>query len=125
MCGRYSFAPKAKQRKALESKAQPPAVLEISFNIAPTHAAYVIANNLPNQLQRMEWGLVPHWSADGKNTCKLINARTEGMAEKPSFRDPIPCKLSSIRFPFAVRQMEIRKNNMCFYVLNCATFKTI
>jgi putative SOS response-associated peptidase YedK len=89
MCGRYSFVPKPKQRKALESKAKAPAALEISFNIAPTHAAYVIANDKPDELQRMEWGLVPHWSKDGVNAGKLINARAEGIAEKPSFRDPI------------------------------------
>lgn len=92
MCGRYSFAPKPKQAEALPPDAAPLAgagQLQISYNIAPTHAAYVIANNRPAQLQRMAWGLVPHWSADGKNTGKLINARAESIAEKPSFRDPI------------------------------------
>ena len=37
----------------------------------------------------MEWGLVPHWSPDGKNSGKLINARAEGIEEKPSFRDAV------------------------------------
>ncbi len=92
MCGRYAFAPKTKQRKTLENTVELPAELELRFNIAPTQAAYVIANNLPKQLQKMEWGLVPHWSADGKNTGKLINARAEGIAEKPSFREPIHSK---------------------------------
>ncbi len=89
MCGRYAFAPKPKQRQALESLVELPETLQLSFNIAPTQQAYVIANDQPRQLQRMEWGLVPHWSADGKNTGKLINARAEGIAEKPSFREPI------------------------------------
>jgi len=40
-------------------------------------------------LQTMEWGLLPHWSTDGKNSGKLINARAEGIEEKPSFREPI------------------------------------
>lgn len=93
MCGRYSFAPKPKQAKPLppgESAGE--LALKISFNIAPTHSAYVIANNHPAQLQRMTWGLVPHWSTDGKNAGKLINARAEGIAEKPSFRDPIQAR---------------------------------
>ena len=68
---------------------QRPAELKISFNIAPTHTAYVIANDRPDALQTMEWGLVPHWSADGKNSGKLINARAEGIDEKPSFREPV------------------------------------
>lgn len=89
MCGRYSFAPKPKQRKELEDAVELPAELQLSFNIAPTHVAYVIASDQPRQLQRMEWGLVPHWSADGKNTGKNINARAEGIEEKPSFRAPI------------------------------------
>ncbi|MDO8368080.1 MAG: SOS response-associated peptidase [Saprospiraceae bacterium] len=92
MCGRYSFAPKPKQRKALEGSVEVPAELELLFNIAPTQQAYVIANELSNHLQKMEWGLVPHWSADGKNSGKLINARAEGIAEKPSFREPILSK---------------------------------
>jgi len=92
MCGRYSFAPKPKQRKALEDAVDLPAELQIQFNIAPTQEAYVITHNLPRQLQRMEWGLVPNWSTDGKNSGKLINARAEGIAEKPSFREPIHSK---------------------------------
>lgn len=89
MCGRYSFVPKAKQQKTLAEVVQLPAELPLSYNIAPTHEALVIANDHPEQLQRMEWGLVPHWSADGKNSGKLINARAEGIEEKPSFRESI------------------------------------
>lgn len=92
MCGRYSFAPKPKQRKALESLVIVPEVLQISYNIAPTQCAYVISNDQPDQLQRMEWGLVPYWSPNGKNTGKLINARAEGIEEKPSFREPVQSK---------------------------------
>lgn len=89
MCGRYSFAPKPKQREALEDMLDLPDALQLSFNLAPTQPAYVIANDQPGNLQRMEWGLVPHWSSDGKNAGKLINARAEGIEEKPSFREPI------------------------------------
>jgi putative SOS response-associated peptidase YedK len=92
MCGRYSFAPKPKQLDAQMRDMQRPLELKISFNIAPTHTAYVIANDLPRQLQTMEWGLVPHWSAAGKNSGKLINARAEGIEEKPSFREAIHAK---------------------------------
>jgi len=92
MCGRYSFAPKPKQLDAQMRDVQRLLELKISFNIAPTHTAYVIANNLPGQLQTMEWGLVPHWSTDGKNSGKLINARAEGIEEKPSFREAIHSK---------------------------------
>ncbi|MDP4819976.1 MAG: SOS response-associated peptidase, partial [Saprospiraceae bacterium] len=32
---------------------------------------------------------IPHWSRDGSNSGKLINARKEGILTKPSFRLPI------------------------------------
>jgi putative SOS response-associated peptidase YedK len=89
MCGRYSFAPKPKQLDAQLPDVQRPAELKTSYNIAPTHRAYVVTNDAPSLLQTMEWGLVPHWSADGKNSGKLINARAEGIEEKPSFREPV------------------------------------
>jgi putative SOS response-associated peptidase YedK len=89
MCGRYSFAPKVKQLEAQLLDLRRPAELAISFNIAPTHTAYVVGNDDPLALQRMEWGLVPYWSRDGKNKGQLINARAESIAEKPSFRDPV------------------------------------
>jgi putative SOS response-associated peptidase YedK len=89
MCGRYSFAPKPKQLDTQMRDVQRPVELHISYNIAPTHQAYVIANDAPGTLQTMEWGLVPYWSADGKNTGRLINARAEGIEEKPSFREPL------------------------------------
>jgi len=89
MCGRYSFAPKPKQLDAQLRDVQRPAELRISFNIAPTHQAYVVANDASGKFQVMEWGLVPHWSTDGKNSGRLINARAEGIEEKPSFREPL------------------------------------
>jgi len=89
MCGRYSFAPKPKQLETALPGIQLPEQLEISYNIAPTPQAYVVASQQPLELRKMEWGLVPHWSADGKNSGKLINARAEGIEEKPSFRDAI------------------------------------
>jgi putative SOS response-associated peptidase YedK len=88
MCGRYSLAPKKQQKESLAKVADVPADLPVSYNIAPVQQACVIANDHPHQLQLMQWGLVPHWSKDGKNSGKLINARAESVAEKPSFREP-------------------------------------
>ncbi len=89
MCGRYSFAPKPKQIDAQLRDIQRPLELNISFNIAPTHQSFVIANDQPVILQKMTWGLVPHWSPDGANSGKLINARSEGIEEKPSFSESV------------------------------------
>lgn len=85
MCGRFSLSTtkaKIKEQFGIDTQEE----LQLSFNIAPTHRAYVIANNQPQELQRMYWGMVPYWSNDGKNTGKLINARGESISTKPSFR---------------------------------------
>ncbi len=36
----------------------------------------------------LRWGLVPHWAKEAKIGYKMINARAEGIEEKPSFREP-------------------------------------
>ncbi len=89
MCGRYSFVPSKKQIDTQLADLERPAELKLSFNIAPTQQGYVVTNDQPRLLQTMVWGLVPHWSRDGANGGRLINARAEGIAEKPSFREPI------------------------------------
>ena len=89
MCGRFSFnATKEKIQKEL-GPVEVGTNLRINFNIAPTQHAYVITNDKPDRLQYLTWGLIPYWSKDGKNAGKLINARQEGIASKPSFRLPI------------------------------------
>lgn len=91
MCGRLSFVTtKEKIREQfgerLELGDEP---LALSYNIAPTQPAYVILNENPEVLDRLSWGLIPHWSKDTKDAAKRINARSEGIAEKPSFRLPV------------------------------------
>jgi putative SOS response-associated peptidase YedK len=89
MCGRYAFVPTKKQQQTDLAGVEIPPDFHPSYNIAPTHTAYVITADHPGQLQPMIWGLVPHWSQDGANNGKLINARAESIANKPSFRDPV------------------------------------
>jgi putative SOS response-associated peptidase YedK len=89
MCGRYSFAAsKEKIQKQQNIKIQ--GVMQPNYNVAPTTLAYVIASNSPSELQRFQWGLIPHWTgAQPANSSNLINARAEGITSKPSFRIPI------------------------------------
>lgn len=89
MCGRYSMT--ATKNKILEELpfVSAESNLRTSYNIAPTQHAYVVTNESPKRLQYLTWGLIPHWSSDGKNSGKLINARKEGIESKPSFRLPI------------------------------------
>jgi putative SOS response-associated peptidase YedK len=89
MCGRFSFVvEKKKVQKALPTVTIE-SELAISYNIAPTQSAYVLTNTEPNILQKMAWGLIPHWAKDNKNAASNINARMETLVEKPSFEKPI------------------------------------
>ena len=61
------------------------------FNIAPTQDVLVVLRqgaSVP-ELTLMRWGLIPHWAKDASIASKLINARAETLAEKPSFRQAL------------------------------------
>lgn len=89
MCGRFSLAISKEKLQQELPYVKVPDTLRASYNIAPTQHAYVVTNDQPTKLQYTAWGLVPHWSNDGKNAGRLINARREGIEGKPSFRVPI------------------------------------
>lgn len=89
MCGRFSFSTSKEKIQQQFGDIEADTNLRLNFNVAPTQHTYIVTNDSPNRLQYVTWGLIPHWSNDGKNTGKLINARSEGIATKPSFRLPI------------------------------------
>jgi putative SOS response-associated peptidase YedK len=57
------------------------------YNIAPTQGIPVVTNNGKNTLDFFTWGLVPFWAKDPSIGSRMINARAETLAEKPSFRN--------------------------------------
>lgn len=58
-----------------------------SYNIAPSQQVVAIINDgRNNRLGHLRWGLIPPWAKDEKIGYKMINARAETIAEKPSFR---------------------------------------
>ena len=60
-----------------------------SYNVAPTQdVAVVVQREAGNTLERMRWGLIPSWAKDPKIGSKMINARSETLSEKPSFKRP-------------------------------------
>lgn len=85
MCGRFVqiMDPELIQQEfSLSTVPEIPA----RYNVAPTQQAYVITNERPTELTAMRWGLIPSWSKDTAIGGKLINARSETLEEKPSFR---------------------------------------
>lgn len=89
MCGRYTQATdpaKLAQRFRLEP---PGPGIGRRYNIAPTQDAPIVTNDDPKHLCLMRWGLVPSWAKDAAIGNRMINARAETLAEKPSFRKPL------------------------------------
>ena len=62
---------------------------EPSYNIAPTQISPVLLNDGKRKVKPMCWGLVPSWAKDKTIGAKMINARSETLREKPSFRSLI------------------------------------
>lgn len=59
------------------------------YNIAPTQKNLVLRKRSEGDglsASEMRWGLVPSWSKTGSTTSLLINARSETVADKPSFK---------------------------------------
>lgn len=59
------------------------------FNLAPTQLMPVVPNDGARMLDAFRWGLIPSWAKDASIGNKLINARGETVAEKPSFRSAL------------------------------------
>ena len=57
------------------------------YNIAPTQEVLTVTSDGDhNRAEMMRWGLVPSWARDPKIGSRMINARSETLAELPSFR---------------------------------------
>jgi putative SOS response-associated peptidase YedK len=89
MCGRYTqTADPAELQKFFDADQVEIAQLKANYNITPTSDVYVVDElSGRRQLRVVKWGLVPAWQKAPTKTKPLINARSESVAEKPSFRD--------------------------------------
>ena len=62
-----------------------------NYNTAPTHIVPILRHeDSVVVVDPMQWGLVPSWSKDPSVGSKMINARSETITEKPSFRQSVP-----------------------------------
>lgn len=91
MCGRkfsHEELTWAEYRDILAIVQPPPdSNFQPNYNICPTQQVPVcVSRNGQRTLEFMRWGLVPHWAKDTKFAAKMINARSETLAEKPSFK---------------------------------------
>ena len=87
MCGRFAFYSPSEATAALFGVDGSVAV-EPRYNIAPTQfiAAIREDEDRTRELVMLRWGLVPFWAKDPAIGNRMINARAETVAEKPSYR---------------------------------------
>ncbi len=86
MCGRFTLKTNIETIANLFDVA--PSLKEVSprYNIAPSQEVVSILCNGNAHLDRLRWGLIPSWAKDETIGNKMINARAETLAEKPSFK---------------------------------------
>ena len=87
MCGRFTLTIDPAHLQAAFPWAVIPNDLAPRYNIAPSQPVAVIPNTGDNTLSMYKWGLIPSWSKDPSIGERMINARSETLAEKPSFRN--------------------------------------
>lgn len=85
MCGRYHLADIKGLHARYKTKNDLPE-LKPNYNVAPGQFNPVVDRESPNKLELMKWGLIPSWAKDQKIGYKMINARSETVTQKPSFR---------------------------------------
>src|SRR5262245_34190993 len=90
MCGRFTLTVPTKRIEevfglfvGLEPELVP------RYNIAPTQNVLAVRQRgtEPSAFCQLRWGLVPFWAEDLKIGNRLINARADGIADKPAFRE--------------------------------------
>ena len=88
MCGRFAFYSPSEATAALFG-VETSTPVEPRYNIAPTQFIAGIRHddNAQSELVMLRWGLVPFWAKDPSIGNRMINARAETVAEKPSFRN--------------------------------------
>jgi putative SOS response-associated peptidase YedK len=94
MCGRYRLSthPHALYEQfALELENPDEREVPPRYNIAPTQPVLAVRRRPDGrrELVLLHWGLIPHWAKDPSIGNRMINARAETVAEKPSFRNSL------------------------------------
>ncbi|MCH2100448.1 MAG: SOS response-associated peptidase [Planctomycetes bacterium] len=88
MCGRLTLTSSAEEIASVFRLAHMPA-LEPRYNLAPTQHSLIVHDDGQGKriAEPAHWGLLPRWAKDTSFGNKTFNARSETVAEKPSFRD--------------------------------------
>ena len=87
MCGRFTQRMTWRELHERMDLIGAPLNLRPRYNVAPSQdVAVVRAADDGRTLAMLRWGLIPAWAREPNIGYKLINARSETAADKPSFR---------------------------------------
>jgi putative SOS response-associated peptidase YedK len=86
MCGRYQLLRPEDIAARFETVNTIPDLIA-SNDVRPTQSIPVI--DMERRLVLMRWGFVPSWAKEVGTGSPLINARAEGIEQKPTFRKPL------------------------------------
>ncbi|MBZ5651457.1 MAG: SOS response-associated peptidase [Acidobacteriia bacterium] len=91
MCGRYRLSRRKELLAQHFSADFADMDWEPRYNIAPTQPVPVVRRGYTGTLRAslMRWGLIPSWAADPAIGARTVNARSETVASKPSFRESL------------------------------------
>lgn len=88
-----------------------------NYNIAPTQTILGVVKEAGNTvLKPFTWGLIPFWSKDSKIGVKMINARSETLTQKPSFRNLLPNRRCLIPANGFYEWMKIPRAKQPYYI---------
>jgi putative SOS response-associated peptidase YedK len=119
MCGRFTLSAEIGEIIADENY-----VLKFDrrfqprYNIAPTQDVAAVLNDGERAVRLVRWGLIPSWAKDPAIGNRMIIARAESVAEKPSFRVPLRrkrCLILADGF-YEWKVMAGRKNKQPFFL---------
>jgi putative SOS response-associated peptidase YedK len=87
MCGRFGLFASGEELRERYPFVEVPPPVEPRYNIAPTQQVAAVRSSAKgSEFAFLRWGLIPSWASDPAIGHKLLNARAETIAEKPSFR---------------------------------------
>jgi putative SOS response-associated peptidase YedK len=91
MCGRFTFNLPPELLVEIFGLAEIPTVPAPRYNTAPTQQILAVRQDAvySNRLDQLRWGFIPSWTREPQHSPLLNNARSETVAEKPSFRSAI------------------------------------
>ena len=89
MCGRFTQTAKPKAiEEEFKAPVPPDVLLKPRYNIAPTQIIPAVLESAGERIvSELRWGLIPAWAKDAAIGSRLINARSETLSEKPSFKN--------------------------------------